>query len=54
MINLNDANQTYVFQNGQWLSAASQGWVIINAERINKNNWIVGTAVNGGATYPCH
>jgi hypothetical protein len=49
MLNLTDL--AYVFQNNQWYTAASQGWAIINAERINDSNWIVATAVNGSSQY---
>jgi probable HAF family extracellular repeat protein len=46
LINLTD--QSYILSGGTWYTAASQGWAIINAERINDSNWIVGTAtVNG-------
>lgn len=61
MIDLNDTDAdnnpgtfdpyVAVFTGGQWYTAASQGWTIINAERINDNNWIVGTAQNYGITY---
>jgi len=41
---------TDVFQNGTWYSAASQGWTLVNAERINDSNWIVATGVLSGAS----
>jgi uncharacterized membrane protein len=48
LINLTD--QTDVDVGGQMYPAASQGWAVINAERINENNWIVGTATYNGQT----
>jgi hypothetical protein len=46
LINLTD--QSYILSGGTWYTAASQGWAIINAERINDSNWIVGTATQNG------
>ena len=40
--------QAWVFQNQQWYTAASQGWTLISAERINGNNWIVGWGYKSG------
>ena len=42
--------QAWVFlsQYGTWHTAASQGWTLISAERINGNNWIVGYGYKSG------
>ncbi|MHB1308942.1 MAG: hypothetical protein ACYDC1_24545 [Limisphaerales bacterium] len=40
--NLNDAHLTYA---GSWPS-----WILLTAEAVNTNGWIVGTATGNGTT----
>jgi hypothetical protein len=40
--------QAWVFLAGNWYTAASTGWTLMSAERINGNNWIVGWGYKGG------
>jgi len=47
---INLTGQSWIYQTGNWYTAASQGWAIINAERINDSNWIVATAARSGVS----
>jgi hypothetical protein len=48
LMDLND--QTWVdIGGGQWATAASQGWVLYSAKKMNENNWIVGYGYKGNA-----
>lgn len=47
-MNLND--NTSLFVNGQWVTAASQGWTLVSAERINRVGWIAGYGTKNGQT----
>ena len=54
MIDLNDmidANNAWVSVDvgGTLFSAASQGWVIRTAEKVNDGNWIVGYGTKTGS-----
>jgi len=42
--------QAWVKVGYNWFTAASQGWTLISAERINENNWIVGWGTKSGQT----
>jgi hypothetical protein len=54
LVNLTDVTSLYLYnsqtQQWEWKTAASQGWTLTSAERVNKAGWIAGYGTKNGQT----
>jgi hypothetical protein len=47
---LNLTEQSWVWTGSQWQRADVNGWILISAERVNREGWIVGYGTKSGQT----